>query len=304
MDIEQIHDFLAVAKYKNFSKAAEVLYIGQPALSRRITKLEKQLGVRLFVRDSKAVELTAAGKVLYEEGWELVKEVERLEERIRAVAQERGTLRIVTMGHISNCLSATIKRTAEAMPDCDVELNVLMPSKGGGLERTEEWDIAFTVAETAERLELGRQLIPLEEVPFAFLMPKEHPLARLDEVRPEDLNKSRLLLLEVGKDPSSVQMLIQAASEQVMYRKSVESIALDVSVGKGIGFLPSFEAENCCRWATGLTTRKAVGLPEKINIFLVHRKDNQNPAIERFVRTFMENLGGALNSSLISTMAL
>ncbi len=62
MDFKQLEAFINVAKYKNFSKAARVLYISQPTVSLHIANLEKELGVILFDRTSKEVNLTSSGK--------------------------------------------------------------------------------------------------------------------------------------------------------------------------------------------------------------------------------------------------
>ena len=57
--------FYYVAKYKSFTKAAECLFITQPAISQSVKKLEEQLNVELFKRKNKGVELTEAGEVVY-----------------------------------------------------------------------------------------------------------------------------------------------------------------------------------------------------------------------------------------------
>ncbi len=66
MDIRQLQYFVALTKYANFSKAANELHITQPTLSQQISKLEKELGINLFVRSTKEVTITEAGKLLLE----------------------------------------------------------------------------------------------------------------------------------------------------------------------------------------------------------------------------------------------
>ena len=66
MNLLQIHYFLAAADCLSFTQAADLLYITQPALSRQITAIEKELNLQLFVRTIRAVRLTPAGQALYE----------------------------------------------------------------------------------------------------------------------------------------------------------------------------------------------------------------------------------------------
>ncbi|EIW18941.1 MULTISPECIES: LysR family transcriptional regulator [Pelosinus] len=67
MDIRNLECFMEVARHKSFSKAAEMMYISQPSISRAIKELESQFGVVLFYRDTKSVELTDAGEIILQQ---------------------------------------------------------------------------------------------------------------------------------------------------------------------------------------------------------------------------------------------
>lgn len=84
------HIFNAVAEAENISKAAKDLYISQPAISKAVTKLEQNLDVKLFTRNSRGVSLTEAGKLLYEQTNAAFKHLQRAEDTIKK-NKELGT---------------------------------------------------------------------------------------------------------------------------------------------------------------------------------------------------------------------
>ena len=77
MELRQLEYFLAVSQTKNFTKAAKILYMSQPAITNSINVLENELGVRLFLRTKRTVELTAEGQAFYNYVSQLMKDVDR-----------------------------------------------------------------------------------------------------------------------------------------------------------------------------------------------------------------------------------
>ena len=74
MTFKTIEYMLAILEEGGFSRAAQRLYISQPALSQAIRKAEEEIGTPLFVRDTRSIHLTAAGELLVREGRELIKQ--------------------------------------------------------------------------------------------------------------------------------------------------------------------------------------------------------------------------------------
>ena len=87
--------FYTAAKYKNISKAADALYISQPAISKTLSKLEENLNCTLFYRTSRGITLTAEGQLLYERIQEAFQILESGEEELHRMNElELGQIRI------------------------------------------------------------------------------------------------------------------------------------------------------------------------------------------------------------------
>ncbi|HSJ68634.1 MAG TPA: LysR family transcriptional regulator, partial [Anditalea sp.] len=102
MDLRQLRYFLTLADELHFGRAAEKLFIVQPALSKQIQGLEKELNVLLFKRNKRKVELTNAGKYFRDEVNQIVEKLERVKNQTRLIQEgDKGELRI---GYVGSCI--------------------------------------------------------------------------------------------------------------------------------------------------------------------------------------------------------
>ena len=111
MTIFQIQCFLNVAEYLNFTEAANHLFVAQSSLSRNVSNLEEELGMKLFVRTKKYVRLTSSGAILYEEFSKLMKLGEAAVDRKHATQNLEKT---VPLSLVS--LKPSVPRTFCPMP--------------------------------------------------------------------------------------------------------------------------------------------------------------------------------------------
>src|SRR6266404_850892 len=93
MELRHLRYFVAVATHGSFNRAAEILHLTQPALSRQVKDLEEELGVPLLVRGQNKVELTEAGELFYEEARQVLARADEAIQRVRGEAR-RETLRV------------------------------------------------------------------------------------------------------------------------------------------------------------------------------------------------------------------
>lgn len=189
MDTMQIQYFLAVDKYRGFTRAAQVLHLNQSTLSRQIAALEDELGAVLFVRTSGGVQLTEAGEFFLEEGKVFLRRFENMRRRIgRLGIGDSGTL-VVGMpmnlfgsGGILGDYDRSLQGNDVAFRYCLMDFDSLNAGLING-----DIDIAITYDFAIQEIrdEVKSQFIFKE--PFVFLLKREHTLDGKKDLTVTDL---------------------------------------------------------------------------------------------------------------------
>ncbi|GEO67742.1 LysR family transcriptional regulator [Levilactobacillus spicheri] len=187
MDIRVLRYFLAVAQERTISRAATTLHLSQPTLSRQLSDLEAELGVRLFTRGSREITLTAAGRYLQERATTITRLVDKTAQNLQTTAPIiRGSLDIgAGESRGMQRLMALISRLQADYPGVTLHLH--------------SGDAATVAAQlTAGTLDFGVIMgdSPLthyhalqlpERDRWGILLPKTAPLAQQTTIRPQDL---------------------------------------------------------------------------------------------------------------------
>ncbi|MDQ2725912.1 MAG: LysR family transcriptional regulator, partial [Actinomycetota bacterium] len=122
--LRQVGAFLAVVEHLHFGRAAAQLNISQPALSQQIRLLERDVGTPLFIRTSRMVELTPAGRALAETAPLVILEADRAQRRVEQAAE--GTSGLLVIGSVNTALASVTPRIMRAVraqaPDLHLEL--------------------------------------------------------------------------------------------------------------------------------------------------------------------------------------
>ena len=125
MELRHLRYFVAVAAHGSFNRAAEILHLTQPALSRQVKDLEEELGVPLLVRGQNMVKLTESGDLFYEEAREVIARAHEAVQRVRGQARSE-TLRVgYAPSIIAGVMSAVLEKFQSATPRVRIELTDL-----------------------------------------------------------------------------------------------------------------------------------------------------------------------------------
>src|SRR5687768_6688855 len=177
-ELWQLRYFLAVAEQLHFGRAAAALHISQPPLSRAIRALEQRLGVVLFARSRRRVELTPEGTRLLGEARRLLGQLERTVQEVRGMARgEEGRLRV---GFVSladfGVLPGLLKAYKAARPGINLALREMLSPEQAAALAAGELDFGLLLPPVPGAAALEHLVVQRER--FVAALPAQHRLAR------------------------------------------------------------------------------------------------------------------------------
>jgi len=245
MDFHQLRYFHAVVRTGSFTRAAEQLGIGQPALSQQIRTLEKKIGTPLFERLGRSLRLTGYGEALRLPAENILQQVPLAEDSLRNLQEGvRGRLRIGVIPTIlPYWIAPRIVDFRRAFPEVDLQL--IEDPTPRLVEQLQSGDLDIAVAS----LPVKNPDIVCSELfrePLFLAVAKDHPLAGKSEVELRAFMNEPLLLLKEGHClRDNVLMACTRASaelQSVFETNQLESIFQLVQAGFGITLVPAMAA--------------------------------------------------------------
>jgi DNA-binding transcriptional LysR family regulator len=248
MELRHLRTIAAVARHGSFSKAAEELHLAQSAVSQQIRRLEQELGVEVFRRTSRSVELTAEGGVILGYAHRVLREVDGLHSELgELTGLVRGEVRIGGMYPTGPYDLAEILAEFRARHP-GVAINMLEDTQDDLLARlrADELDCAFTAVEP-DTLgdEYAATLIWEEE--FVVALPVAHPLADADHVTFEALAGEDLIAY---RENSALRRRLERtmadrglAPRNAFICTEMAAVRALVSKGLGLAVIPRSAAE-------------------------------------------------------------
>jgi DNA-binding transcriptional LysR family regulator len=207
MELRHLRYFVAVAAHGSFNRAAEILHLTQPALSRQVKNLEEELGVPLLVRGQNTVKLTESGDLFYEEARAVIARANEAVQRVRGEVRSE-TLRVgYAPSIIAGIMSAALEKFQSAAPRVRIELTDLSSREINELANQGRLDMVISPGISITNGISEFQWTELRRLQPVLIMPETHPLARLRRIPPARLRDLPLVGLAKGNYPEYVPHL-------------------------------------------------------------------------------------------------
>jgi DNA-binding transcriptional LysR family regulator len=250
--LQQLRILKAIAMEKNFTKAAAVLYLSQPSLSKQIKILEKNLNTLLINRERNKISLTESGEVLLQYSNRILA---LCEESCRAVVDlkngDRGNLRVGASQTIGTYLLPRILALfAQNYPQIDLNVQVNSTRTVAKKIINREIDIAVVGGEISDDLKKHLTIEPFVYDELRLVISKSHPFARKTKIQKEDLYCLNFITLNsnstIKKFIDKILIENQIDTKQlktILQLNSIEGIKTAVNLGLGAAFLSSSAIE-------------------------------------------------------------
>jgi DNA-binding transcriptional LysR family regulator len=276
MELRQLSYFVAVAEELHFGRAAARVCIAQPALSNQVQALEKELGVQLFTRTTRRVELTRAGEVFYDRCIRILSDVDLSAEVARSVAGKRvktikiGTVYPATIG----VLPAFLARIARKYPE--IQLHISSGNTNDIIRNLETGQINLGFIRPVENIGSLR-FFSIAHERYLLAVEKTSPLAIRSEIDIEDLRDQKIISFS-RSNLSYTERYFASVFEEHDLTKNIAytcddtfSLVSLVSAGLGIGFAPE--------WTEGMPNRnfelrKVRGVDFRIGLGVAWNKED------------------------------
>lgn len=296
MDLRRLTYFVTVAEEQHFGHAAARLHMTAPPLSQRIRELEAELGVQLFERSTRRVQLTPAGSRLLHEARSALRAVDRftsLADTLKRAATSTDQPLTFAYCHGSESFAlAAARQFHDAHPQVAVRPSALTSLRTFKDLRDGRLNVGLVRPPIPYPDRLASQ--PLARVPFDHVaVPQHHPLAEQSVVNASDLDGQAVLLVEREDAPTYHDAtLAYCATLDVRPvwvahpATQVERMLDMVAVGSGIGWLNEWQAATVSRDGVVILPLRPI---ERFDEFhLVWRIDDDSQAVKQFVDIAME----------------
>lgn len=245
MEIEQLQYFKTVATMQHMTRAAEILAISQPALSKSIANIEQNLGVPLFNREGRSIYLNRFGELFLQSVNVILDEYDRIKEEFEDIIKPGSGE--VSFGFIHTLgmeiVPELIASTSEAFPN--MQFSLTQATSLSLLKRLEEGAIDLCLSQKIESrvIEIETEELFVEEL--FVIVPTTHPLAQQDAVKFEEVKNEPFIAIKKG---NSLRQLVDElflergiVLNTTFAAEEMHTVAGFVGAGMGISVIPNIK---------------------------------------------------------------
>jgi DNA-binding transcriptional LysR family regulator len=270
--LDQLRIMLAIAAEGSFKRAADSLYISQPAVSLQVQNLEKQLNVPLFDRGGRKAQLTEAGKLLLNYGEKVISLCQETCRAIEDLQNLQGGTLVVGASQTTGTylLPRMIGLFRQQYPQVCVQLQVHSTRRTSWGVANGQVDLAIIGGEVPSELQETLTIIPYAEDELALILPASHALAEEEIIRKEDLYELNFIALDS-------QSTIRKVIDQVLTRYNIDTKRLKIEME-----LNSIEAiKNAVQSGLGAAFVSVTAIEKELQMEFLHRATIEGVSVKR-----------------------
>lgn len=270
--LDQLRILKAIASEGSFKRAADSLYVSQPAVSLQVQNLEKQLNVPLFDRGGRRAKLTEAGFLLLNYGEKIIALCQETCRAIEDLQNLQGGTLIVGASQTTGTylIPRMIGLFRQKYPDVSVQLQVHSTRRTSWGVANGQVDLAIIGGEVPGELQETLKVIPYAEDELALILPSFHHLAQVEKIQKEDLYKLHFITLDS-------QSTIRKVIDKVLTRYEIDPKRLKIEME-----LNSIEAiKNAVQSGLGAAFVSTTAIEKELEMGVLHRAEIENMIVKR-----------------------
>jgi DNA-binding transcriptional LysR family regulator len=285
MELRQLRYFAAVARHLHFGEAAKELHMAQPPLSQQIIRLEQELGVRLFHRTSRQVELTAEGELLLDAVRAVLGEADHVEDLARRLRDgSAGRLRIGFVASVLNWgLAPRMRRFRAEHPDVAITVTQMPVIDQVQALADNIIDVGFLMS----RVDYPHLVVhEIAVEPVVAVLPEDHPLASRDAVPLRELSEETFIAWHAPYDEHFDDFISAACARAgfvprlQFHGPQVHTVIHMVAAGFGVGLLPRCDQHI---QVPGTVVRPLTAPVPSVSLSVAHHRHRHNSVVTTFV---------------------
>ncbi len=285
IEFRHLRYFITVAEELHFRKAAEKLFITQPALSRQIQQLEQFIGAPLFIRDKRNVALTKSGEYLMEEARFLFNHLDFVQQTIEHLQQgDEGELRIGFVGSaMQTVIPSLLKQINKDYPGIHSILTELPNQEQLDRIRNDQLDVGFI---RSMRLPVGLNKLDVYEENFCLVLPASHPVSAENFTSIDVLGDENFILFSSQYSHGYYDKILSIFEDQGFSPKVAhESVHANtifrlVENELGIGIVPSSLKHG---FDLNIKFIELKNIPQRTTLSAIWKTDSRNPILSKVI---------------------